>query len=467
LPNDTLVLINPPAEKTGEPWYEKPDYARMALTCLAGHFRETTGLRPVLIDCKLQRLSLDEVEKAVAALAPRVVGLTALTNEVNSAARTAALVRKALPGAVIVLGGVHLTALPERTMDEFPVFDAGVIGEGEETLCGLWGALVRGEGLHSVPGLIYREGGMLVRTAPRPPAEELDRIVHPAWDLLPRSKIHMTMTSRGCPFQCPFCFNPNGRKVRTRSVGKVLDELQEAVEERGAREIFFADEVFTFDTERANVLLRGMIARGIHRKATFSAQTHVSFVKEETFRLMKEANVTTLCLGIESGDEETLRALGKGTTVEKILAVGRLAKRTGVGVESAFILGQPNETRETIGRTIDLAVRLNPEKPVFGIMVPYPGTRVWEMAQKGEGGYSLLSKDWSDFNKQIGSALDFTAIPRREVEKLQLWAYCKVFLWNHRYLEFLAFAWRYRAAGLAIARKLLRGRGANIRHFPK
>jgi hypothetical protein len=113
-------------------------------------------------------------------------------------------------------------------------------------------------------------------------------------------------------------------------------------------------------------------------------------------------------------------------------------------------------------RTIDLAVTLNPETPIFGVMVPFPGTEIGRLAAAGEGGYRLRSTNWDDYDKQIGGALEFANLSRNQIERLQLWAYTKVFLGNQRYLDFIAFCWRYRKAGLSLLTKILRRRSDKL-----
>jgi hypothetical protein len=88
-------------------------------------------------------------------------------------------------------------------------------------------------------------------------------------------------------------------------------------------------------------------------------------------------------------------------------------------------------------------------------MVPYPGTQVWEMAQRGEGGYRLLSRDWKDFNKQIGNALELSGVSRRQLELLQIYAYVSLFLLNFRLVDFVGFCWRYRREGAGVLWNLL------------
>ena len=109
-------------------------------------------------------------------------------------------------------------------------------------------------------------------------------------------------------------------------------------------------------------------------------------------------------------------------------------------------------------RTVNFAVKINAHTPLFGVMVPYPGTKVAEMARRGEGGYRLISADWNDYNKQIGHAVEFENLSRRDLEILQMIGYFKVFLWNFRFWDLAKFIWQYRSEGMAVIRKILFGR---------
>jgi len=130
-----------------------------------------------------------------------------------------------------------------------------------------------------------------------------------------------------------------------------------------------------------------------------------------------------------------------------------VAKKLGLITQTYFILGHPYETLETMNDTVNFAVKLNGDITCFGIMVPYPGTKIYEMAMMGEGGYRLIAKNWNDYNKQIGHALEFVNIPRKKIERIQLYAYIKVFFDNHRYWDFIMFCWSYRRQAMGFVLK--------------
>jgi hypothetical protein len=131
------------------------------------------------------------------------------------------------------------------------------------------------------------------------------------------------------------------------------------------------------------------------------------------------------------------------------------ARKAKVPIQAFFILGQPNESVESIKKTVDTAVKLNPDLPVFGIMTPYPGTEVSRLAALGQAGYNLVTTDWDEFNKQIGGALEFANLSRSQIEKMQIMAYVKVYLNNHRYIDFIKFLWHYKAGAWSVFRKLI------------
>jgi len=296
-----------------------------------------------------------------------------------------------------------------------------------------------------------------VRSPERERTADLDSFPLPAWELLPRSPRYLFMTQRGCAYRCTFCANPNGRAVRVRSIDHVMAEL-EVILGRGGEELYVCDELFTANRERTHRLLDAMIAAGIGRKLRWSAQTHVNLVDRDLFVKMRAAGCVICGLGIETGDPDIMRRMKKGSTMERVIAARNAAREAGLPIEGLMIIGHPYETWESALRTIEFAVQLNPEQPTVGVMVPYPGTEVAAMAARGEGGYRLLSTDWNDYNKQIGNALAFDNLSRRDLEILQMLAYVKVFVANRRYADFARFVWRYRSEGLAVVRKILFGR---------
>lgn len=451
-----VLLLNPPPRMRVDQ-FDTPDFGRVGLAYLAAMLRRDPGCAVAIVDARLERLRHDQVIDRVRAFRPDVVGVTAFTNEVRSAARAARGVKRALPSAVTVLGGPHLSALPEETLEEFPEFDVGVVGEGEHTLDALVHALAARAPLGDIPGLVFRRGGRPRRTAARENEADLDAFPQPAWDLLPPSRRALLVTQRGCPYACTFCQNPGGRRVRQHSAERVIADIEWLLAHHRTEEILVCDEIFTVDAPRTEALLDAMIAAGLGRRVRWWAQTHVNTASRRLFEKMRAAGCYRVGLGIETGDADAMRSMHKGISRARVVAARRMAAEAGLPVEGLFILGHPHETWRSALRTVDFAVELDPEVPVFSTMVPYPGTGVAEMAARGEGGYRLLSRNWDDYINQLGHSLAFEHLSRRQMELLQLYGYLKVFAANGRWSDLARFGWTYRSEGLAVVRKVISG----------
>jgi radical SAM superfamily enzyme YgiQ (UPF0313 family) len=205
-----------------------------------------------------------------------------------------------------------------------------------------------------------------------------------------------------------------------------------------------------------------MIEVGLHERITFYVVSHARFLGTDFVNLLAEAGCVELGFGMETGDEGQLIAMGKGLTQEMVLRATRDCQKAGIRVRGFFIIGHEKETWKSAMTTVKFATRLNLDVPVFGIMVPYPGTRVWELALKGEGGYRRLSPTWKDYNKQVGGAVDMQNLSRRQMEFLQFIGYNWVFIRNGRLRDWLEFMWRYRRAGFSLVSTLIRPRTRRV-----
>ena len=447
-----VVLVNPAPEVLTQKW-DQPGFPCLSLAYLAATLRRN-GVGVKVIDGKFEGLPLSRIVSRLAELDAPVFGLTAMTHEIVDAAKIASHIKAVHPAATVAVGGCHVTALPEQTLREFPAFDLAVVGEGEYSFLEVVRALDAGSSLQGISGIAYRENGDVRRNAPRPYIADLDELPEPAWDLFPRAKTYPVMTTRGCPFQCVFCMRVQGNKLRLRTPEKVVDEIGRLISDYGAQEIIFYDETFTLKKDRIHHILDLIIERGYNRRIKWVAQTRVNECDEALLAKMARAGCWEIDLGIESGNAEMLKRIGKQITLDDARQAVRLAKKVGIRAATLFILGHPHETKKTAMDTIDFAVELNGARLSLGIMVPYPGTAVAQMAAKGEGGYRLLSQDWSDFNKYLGNALELEGLTRAELERLQAWGYVKFYLWNLRLHDLLGLVYGRRREALAAAKRL-------------
>ena len=453
-----VMLVNPPVFQVNEPWYDTPDFVRTSIAYIAAYLREHMDCEIELIDSKFERMGFPDTVSRIEAFKPDIIGYTAFTNEIKPAAKVATMLReRGNVSPLHVIGGVHVTALPEVSAKEFPQFDVVVYGEGELTFLKLCQAFAANEPWDNIDGLVYHDkAGEMVKTGPRERIVDINEIPLPAWDLLPSAPHYFIQSSRGCPFSCKFCMNPNGKFVRHRTPDNIIEEIQNLAADHGATKITYGDEIFTVDMPWVKDLVRKKIEAGTQDIVGWTATTHVRFMDDELAALMKQNNCVGVGLGIETGSEELLKKVGKGTTQEMMLRARECTRKAGLWVETFAILGQIDETVDTLNDTINLICELNPELPIFGIMVPYPGTEVARLAARGEGGYKIVSTDWDDYNKQIGGALEFAGLTRSQVEFFQIYAYLKVYLYNRRYKDLVKFCWTYGRGGMAIVLKNLK-----------
>lgn len=327
-----------------------------------------------------------EIEAAVAAEAPDVVGITGVTAVLPAAIRVAAIVKHVNPETVVVMGGVHASTLPEQTLRAAPDVDVVVIGEGEETMRELVEQIEAG-GLDPsvVRGTAFRQGDIVRRSAPRAPLADLDALPFPLRDgVLWAEQLHPVfyqalMTLRGCPYSCVYCAVPSSdvRLTRYRSPHLVVDEIQDLIARRGANYLFFHDSVFTLNRARTVAICEEMIARGV--TVPFSCQTRADRVDPELLALLRAAGCKNIFLGIESGDLSTLRKIHKKMTLDTVrTAVDEIVDH-GIKCTGFFIVGFPWEDEALIRKTADFAMGLGLDAVSLFSATPLPGTALWDM----------------------------------------------------------------------------------------
>lgn len=365
------------------------------------------GHEPRVLDAGASGLSQEEFVRRAVAFAPAVVGLTTTTLEVGAAARVAAELKIALPGVLILLGGPHVSAAPDETMQRFPAFDIAVLGEGEATLTELLAVMAAGGDIAAVTGMVIRHGEALRHTGVRPYIADLDQLPLPAWDLLEGFPRHFSppafktrklpaaslVTSRGCPNRCIFCDRSVfGSSCHGYSADYVIRMILELYHRYGVREIAFEDDTFVTFKGRLVEICQRLIA--LKLDLSWSCLGRVNQVTAETLALMKQAGCWQISFGIESGSQEILKTIRKNVTIEQIRQAMVLCHRAGILSKGFFIVGHPGETKETLRATIDLALELPLNDISVNMLTPFPGTELYERAAE----FGIFDPDWAKMN---------------------------------------------------------------------
>lgn len=336
----------------------------------------------------------DDAARALA-FEPHLVGITAMTSVYHSALETATLL-KAYLGRPIVLGGPHATVYPHRVLNEAPVIDYVVRGEGEETLRELVRALDNGaRDVSAIQGLTYRHRGEIVSSPDRPLIDDLDALPFPARHLLDPKRYGLrtpagepmitVLSSRGCPYNCSYCFKGIvGRTYRQRSPDNIIAELHQVIDRYGAHSFYFIDDLFTINLRRLEALTQQLIDEQLDVR--WQCLARVDRVNPEILKKMYAAGCRRIHYGIESGNQQVLDRIGKRIELSQVRQAVRWTHDAGIETKGYFMLGLPGDTAETMEQTVNLAVELDLDQTMFSLTTPFPGTRLWdELVEKRPG----------------------------------------------------------------------------------
>lgn len=357
------------------------------------------------------------------------VGISSFIANHGNGMRTASYLKAEFPDLFVFMGGPQATYIYEEVLAS-GVIDVVVRFEGEITAPLLLGAHRSGANLADIDGLAYRdEQDQIQCTSRRPSITDLDALPYPAWDLLDVERYQqpgIILTGRGCPYHCIFCSAgaTSGGQYRTRSVENVLGEIQFLYDEYGIRHFFFADDTFTADEEHCIAICREIRRRGLDIK--WEAEARANTVTDKIAREMVKAGCKHVQIGAESGDDLILKTIGKNVTADTIERAVRIFLRNGITVVCSFILGNHEDTSESIERTIRFAVKLKRLAPnfstcKFSFLTPLPGTAVY--IHRDKLGIRLLSENWDKytFMDPICETKNFN---RRQIQNvfLQAWS---------------------------------------------
>jgi len=423
-----VCLISPPYNSAAESvvGITSPP---LGLAYIASMLRQNHEVK--IIDSIILNYTLRDIEKELQTFNPDVVGIASVTPSIYEAYKVAKIAKKVREDCIVVLGGPHATFMSRQTLEECKYIDIIVKGEGEETTKELIESIEKGAPLNKVRGITFREKNEIIDSEPRPFIKNIDDIPFPSRDLLPMHlykfngvRYTTMLTSRGCPFKCSFCSSSRlfGGYWRGRSPENVLEEMKIIYEEYNIKNIEFIDDTFTLDQERAEKICDGIIKQGWN--ISWGASSRVDTLSKKLVEKMKKAGCWILFLGIESGSQKILDAIGKRITIEQAKEAVKIIKDAGIQVLGSFIIGFIQDTKETIKETIKFAKSLNLDYAEFSILTPYPGTPIYEYVEKNS---LLLTKDWSKYTA-TEPIIKIDGIPEKQLKRFFKEAYIDFYL---------------------------------------
>src|SRR3989338_3708167 len=339
-----------------------------------------TGHHVKIIDLNAKHLSTDQLKERIKQYSPQYVGI-ASTSPTHLDACDVAQQVKEIGNIPVIKGGTHETYCSQTTLEKHPEIDISVRGSGEDTIVELIKTLERHDDLSGVAGIAFRDGENINITAERPLRKNLDEYPHPDRNLLEPSAFYnfdifdgtattQVRMSRGCSYGCNFC--PIDRTYLFHSADYVLEELRQ-IKEQGYGALFWDDAIFTANRRLVEDILNRVISEGLafQMGAQTRADVHIT---PEMVRLMKKAGFEYLSFGMESGDQDILSGYNKRLRIEDVESAVRLTKEQGVQTAVTAIVGAPDETLESVQKTVDAINRIGPNAVSWSAYSIYPGS---------------------------------------------------------------------------------------------
>jgi len=406
-----------------------------------------------LVEQALDDLNLDQMRARIQRFDPDLIGFSCLSVEADEMQRVASVAKALKPECITVLGGPHATVFFDYALND-PNLDLAVLNEGEITFPELLRALREDRSLDEVAGIVFKREGRLVQTPPRDYVPELDSIPLPAWDLIDfqRYAVQISMnayshsrpwaalfTSRACPYQCTYCHNIFGKKVRYRSVENVMAEIELLTKTYGVRELHIVDDIFNYDLDRAKRICDEIVARGIKVKLAFPNGLRGDRMDRELIRKLKQAGCYAITYAVETASPRLQKLIKKNLNLDKVREAIAWTYEEGMIPQAFLMLGFPGETLEEMKMTVDYTVKSKLLRGIFFTVVIYPRTGLYELARQEYPHFDFSR--WNMFDLRYSSETPFyTKATGIDLFKIQRNAYRRFFF---RPQTMAVFLWRF------------------------
>lgn len=396
---------------------------------------EKKGIPVDVVDCYIDDLSGRDIQKY------EKIGFSINIANVENSLKTIYGLKRQFPEKEFIVGGPLCNSMPENFIRTEGI-DVVVVGEGEETVYELLTETNR----EKIKGIFFQNGkGGFVATEPRQWIADLDTLPYAALNKVDITKyyspikkglpISNLMSSRGCPYQCTFCFKSMGSKWRCRSPENVVDEIEWQVKDLGVKEICVYDDNFTLDEKRSEQICDLMLERGIKVHLQFTNGLRIDKLNRVLLEKMKLAGTWIIGLAPETGNEETMKRIKKKFDLDQAREVSKLCHECHINTYGFYMVGFPWETQEEIEDTIRFALELDTDLAQFSRVTPLPNTELFEMVFP-EGCDIDFTKERGLFHGKPSGVS--TCVGWEDVEGLIKSAYRRYYLRPGRVLRLLA-----------------------------
>lgn len=333
------------------------------------------------------------------------------------------------PEILTVGKGAHFACCDTESLKEYSNLDVVIRGEYEYSIQ----RIGNGDNLDQILGITFRRNGDIIVNKDSPFIEDLDSIPFPDRDILDNKyyfrpdtgEMQTTIqTNRGCPSKCIFCLaqRVSGSKIRSRSPENIVNELEECVKKYNIRNFFFRADTFTWNKNWVIKICQEILDRGLDIK--WVCNSRVDTIDAERLMWMKRAGCWLIAFGIESGNQEMLNLMKKGTTLDHARTAVRLCKEYRIQSLLYFVLGLPWETEKTAEDTINFAKELDGDYYMFHIGVPFPGTEFYNIALEN----NLITEDSVTENDYVQSKIRTFYLSNEDLQRIRRKALIKTYM---------------------------------------
>jgi anaerobic magnesium-protoporphyrin IX monomethyl ester cyclase len=344
---------------------------------------QKAGYGVALYDAMTRFHTLEQVRETLRRERPDAVFVSCITATTPDGIEVCRVAKEEAPGTLTVLGNSHPTFMYQEVLGEHPEVDVVVRGEGEAASVELMDAWTAGADLAGVNGIAFRRDGKVVATPPGGFACDLDAL-DPAWNLVPwkeysyrpkpGSTLAVVSSSRGCKQHCSFCSQRLFWKESWRAVSaeKFVGELEMLRDRYGVDVAMIADEIPSLDAGRWKRILDRLIERKVGTALLLETRVDDILRDAELLPTYRRAGVEHIYVGVESVNQATLDLFKKDVKVEQNKRAIELINAHEMISETSFVMGMPDETREDMQRTVELAKFYDPDMAFFLAITPWP-----------------------------------------------------------------------------------------------
>lgn len=408
-----VIIINPPAENTvqefpdseGEGYLEADDYGYFPplgpLYVLSYAEKHVPHHTYYFVDAVGEKLSYTQLEERIKKISPDVIGITSFTISLVDVMKTAEMARKLCPSAHLVLGGHHPTAFPFEAA-QLPHFNTIIVGEAEYAFAELLRRIEQFKPYEDIVGVYTKQNisalaGNTLKdsrflahiTVPPAYVDDVDDLPAPNRHYIKHinyesvigltGKLATIITTRGCPYKCTFCDVPY-KKYRQRNIELVMDEIETCLE-LGYEEFHFYDDLFNITEQKILDFCDAIDKRGL--KIVWDFRGRVNAVTFKSLKRGKETGLRMISFGVETGTDQGLKALKKGTKTEQVKKAFAWCRELGIKTVANYMIGLPHEESiDHIHKSIDFLIELDPDYAQIAILNLYPHTEVFNQGIK-------------------------------------------------------------------------------------